>query len=283
MARAKILDRIQKLVRLSENNSSVEEASLAAALAQKLMFEHKISRAEVEDTGDADEPIIRVDVLAQDGRTKVVSWSLSLLHVLAENNFCRVVHTAARAPHAGWPSRDKMTPGRMELFGRRGDVDAVLYLYRYLKREINRLCRRAAGQWASEQDGRNTARLFALTGLSASEALLAALRPNKRRWAYAFRHGAVATIHGRLKAQRQGQEEELHHREDGEAGLALVRQAEAAVDRHVQEQYPHLRNGSAPQISDVQGYLAGKAAAEDIALGTRTSRGLREPPRRIAP
>jgi len=276
----KIIDQVQKLLRLSRHNDSVEEASSAAALAQKLMFEHKISSAQVEGT---EEPFTVVDVLRQEGGKKVVSWRLLLLDAVAVNNFCRVVHLSATfaAPGAG------MIPGEMEILGRGSDVESVLYLYRYLRSEIDRLCKEAAASWQEPAEAALLRELEA-TLYDAWDWLPFGAprprrprRPSRRRFAASFRLGAVETIRRRLELQRRAQEQGLGPLEDGARGLALVHRAEAAVEAFVRERYPHLKSSQQVRASDLDGYCAGRTAAESIRLETSTSGRLREPPRQL--
>lgn len=80
----KIIAKIKKVLELSKNNPSEEEAKSAALKAQKLMAEYHISLSEVKEMGDIDNIVEKcVDVGTGN------KWKYSLAGVIAKNFRCK--------------------------------------------------------------------------------------------------------------------------------------------------------------------------------------------------
>ena len=129
--------KIEKLKRLGEHPATDEhEAAAALALAQRLMDEHHISEAVLDDRDDEADGIVWRLIGRGD------SWRGVISHALSEANGCSGVRV-----------RDQN--GRLadvKVYGRRADVETVAYLFRYCVAEVQRLARvHAAGRgswWA---------------------------------------------------------------------------------------------------------------------------------------
>lgn len=98
MTREKILDRVRKLLALSSNNPSQEEANAALLQAQRLMAEHQIEITDaIENEADA---AIVVEVICDQGK-RFETWRTSLAGVVARHfrcsTFTRKVRTSGRA------------------------------------------------------------------------------------------------------------------------------------------------------------------------------------------
>ena len=162
--RAAVLERITKLLALS-TSSNEHEAAAAAAKAQELMFRHNLDLAQLQagQAGSQDEYTTRVVELGA-----LNSWRRSLIHVLAEHNFCKAV------AFVGTP--------RVAIVGEPHNIALVEQLYAYLLRELLRLA--DAGWLRAKRRARDTA----------------------HQWKHGFQHGAVAAIAERLAEQRQQDE-----------------------------------------------------------------------------
>lgn len=81
-----IIEKIKKILALSKNNPSEEEAKAAALTAQKLLAKYHLSMAEVEElnTETLDE-ITECSVTVGGGR----KWKYTLAHIIADNFRCR--------------------------------------------------------------------------------------------------------------------------------------------------------------------------------------------------
>ncbi len=83
-ASEKIIEKIKKVLELSKNNPSIEEAKSAAIKAQKLMAEYHISIAEVEAIEDIENIVEkRVDVGTGN------KWKYTLSAIVAKNFRCK--------------------------------------------------------------------------------------------------------------------------------------------------------------------------------------------------
>jgi hypothetical protein len=156
-----VMERVTKLLALS-TSSNEHEAASAAAKAQQLMFRHNLSLAQVqagpEDARDAyTERVIDLGALQ--------SWRRTLIHVLAEHNFCKAL------AFVGTP--------RVAIIGEPHNIALVEQLYAYLLRELLRLAD-VAWQRAKRRS-----------------------RDSARQWKHGFQHGAVEVIAERLAEQRE--------------------------------------------------------------------------------
>lgn len=85
MVSEKILDRIRKLLRLSEGTHSAEEAHSALLMAQRLMAEHGLSMQQVRLAKEVREEVVHGEILTtrrRDGFTQRLAW------VIANNFRC---------------------------------------------------------------------------------------------------------------------------------------------------------------------------------------------------
>lgn len=115
-----IIDRIKKLLALS-NSTNEHEAANAAALAAELMLQHKIDQADLAVEDEAQEEVAAWRV----GSDKTnVGWKGVMLVGLFYAFGCWGSKSAQR----GW-----------RVIGRKSDVDTVRYLFDYLVNEVNRL------------------------------------------------------------------------------------------------------------------------------------------------
>jgi hypothetical protein len=229
MTGEKTLSLLTKLKAMAQQTASPAEAAVAAAQLQRLMLQHKISEAEIADPDDGDE-IVVVDAMDQ-GQRQPTSWRLLLLAAIARGCFCRVTRLASTT----YGQR-----GAMNVWGRQGDVEAVLYQYRYLCREVDRL---ADEGWAEERH------------------VLSLRMPSARGWKHSFRRGAVATIARRLDEQQAADRAGLSSQ-----STALVRQADAAVARAVEERCGKLKTAKIGGKVQASGYNAGRLAAHSVNL-----------------
>ena len=80
----KIIEKIKKVLELSRNNPSEEEAKAAALKAQELMAQYHISMAEVDEVQDI-ENIVEEKVVVGGGK----KWKYKLAGIIARNFRCR--------------------------------------------------------------------------------------------------------------------------------------------------------------------------------------------------
>jgi hypothetical protein len=191
----KALDRVRKLLELSKSEN-VNEASNAAAAAQALMSRHNITAAMAVDVGqDADEreEPTEVDTLHTHSARNLPTWKGLLGMALVGVNQCRCYRSGNTLKIIGTPS----------------DASTVRYLFTFLAREIDRLCKQETEMRGSPG----------------------------RTWANNFRLGAVSEISRRLKeAHRKVRSDMKLEADAGDSmgtGAALMRinNAIARIDK----------------------------------------------------
>lgn len=134
MTRENVLDRIAKLLALSEGaGATPNEAAVAAATAQRLMEQHQIDRAELGD--DDEERVSDEHDPLYDGEGKLPSWLGALADVVTRANACRVWISTLRAR----TPKGVRVRNQLMVIGRKSDVQVAHYLFQFARREIERL------------------------------------------------------------------------------------------------------------------------------------------------
>ena len=80
----KIIEKIRKVVELSKNNPSEEEAKAAALKAQEMLAQYHITMADIEDT-EGEDDIAEVEVAVPNGK----KWKYELARAVSKNFRCR--------------------------------------------------------------------------------------------------------------------------------------------------------------------------------------------------
>lgn len=119
MTNSKILDRVRKLLALSRDNTNVNEAAVAAATAQRLIFEHQISAEQLEIQ---DEPLIKGSVYRVKGK-QMQAWRHTLVTGLAKSLDAKAIRTGQD----------------LVVFGTQDQIETVAYMFQYLDRTITEL------------------------------------------------------------------------------------------------------------------------------------------------
>lgn len=238
----KILDRVRKLLKLSEATSEAE-AALAAQRAAELMAEYQLSEAEVRAADPAQKPeeIAQRAPCGPDDK-RVVAWKGTIASAVAKSMGCRMY----------WSG------GAIRLFGRMSATQAVAYTSQYLWSEVDRLCESA---WRARTGG-------GPTGESA------------RAWKGAFRVGAATRLASRLHVsacERAAADAASIAVKDPKlpattsTALVLRRKDQEEVDSEYKAYSKGWRTGrgSSAGASSYGGYGAGQRAADGIALGVK--------------
>ena len=134
-AEEKIIQTIRKILELSKNNPSEEEAKSAALKAQELLAKYHIDMSEVEsidiDTVESIEEV-RVDIPAK-------KWKYKLARIVADNFRCKHFYIGK---------------GILVFYGHKTDADVAAETFKYLFNVGNRLA------------GREVDKVFGQTGTS---------------------------------------------------------------------------------------------------------------------
>lgn len=236
---SKIMGRLRKLSRLSQstNENEAATAATAAAMLAKLATEYEIDMESVDCGEGAEE---RAEPITEEGLYesraipgKASTWRGSLCCSIAKS-------VGARAFYQG---------AQMIIFGRPSQIQKVRYMFKYIEREVNRLCEEA---WEEVKDSHYE---------------------SGRRFKNSFRLGAAATIGARLCESRKDTLEQKRiaavNTNDTKA-LAVVNRI-AASDEEVNTAYTKrsakfgtYRGG---RISSMSGYQRGCNAGRSVGLG----------------
>ena len=132
-----VIAKIVKLRALASNNSSENEVKAATAAADRMMQEYRISQAEIEATDVSKaEPFVTLKVSEGGRRT---GWREILLWALTEHYGCCWYYTSYRSRTTGKGVQ------AYTVVGRKSDTDIVQYMFSWLEKEIERLCRWHSG------------------------------------------------------------------------------------------------------------------------------------------
>jgi len=184
---------IQKLLSLSQQKDSVNEASAALAQAQKLMEKYRISEAMLESVSVEDEEAIENDILYSSRGIRLAWWKRNLARTLAKVNGCKTYTSKNR----------KEKTSQIMVVGEPNDASTVRYMYNYIANEIDRLTKSAAAERGS---------------------------PGKT-WCNSFRQGAVETVCARLVEAHEEARQEAREGAEGSTALVKVSSAIAKLDK----------------------------------------------------
>lgn len=217
----KILDKIRKLLALSES-SNPHEAAMAAGRAADLMTRHQVAEAELDLGEEGSNDVTEAG--AERMRQKV-AWKGTLIYGLAKAFGC-----------SSYWNRSSQSGVSLRLVGRKSDIDAALYMYQYLTKEVERLTNQA-WEVAWQID---TARV----------------------WKGSFRKGCARTISDRLIAARAETIRDL--RNEGKSTTALIKISDALT---IYVKKLGLRAGRMAAAGSSDGYGAGKRAGKSVDIG----------------
>lgn len=134
----KVLDRVKKLLRLAEGTSNPNESAAAAGAAQKLITEYNLGVVKLDDDEGgpffgarrADEPTAR-ECFEITGKQRP-TWEIRLLDGVCKANQCRFL----------WMGHGVATR-TYTILGTVADRATVMYLFHYLRRQVEEVSARA--------------------------------------------------------------------------------------------------------------------------------------------
>ena len=122
-----IIAKIEKLLRLSQDQSGTPEGETAARLASRMMAAHAIEMASI----DLDKEVEHDPMEKQDMRVRVSVWRRILASTLGVHCNCQVAYTS----HKGFGQY-------ISMYGHRTDIELLKYLYDICERQIEAEARR---------------------------------------------------------------------------------------------------------------------------------------------
>jgi hypothetical protein len=173
MDNAKILDRVKKLMALA-GSPNEHEAQTAAAMAARLMLDHKIEQSMLETADDTDQPLQTTEEVI-DASKAHAKWKSWLAGALCSANSCHAM----------------ICGGGLTVFGTHNDVATTRYMFAYLTRVINRLANAHSG-------GRSGANAFRLGAVSA---ISERLRADRAQHEAAIKQASAASATALVRVQ----------------------------------------------------------------------------------
>jgi len=260
MSIEKILDRVRKLLSLSEHSGSEHEAALAASRAAALMEQYQLSEALVrlDDANAKPEPILRDERLEPDapqiGR-KRVAWKEAISNAVAKDLGVREYYRYRTA----WTGHTMRRTADVRGFGRETAIQTWRYTCEYLWRTVDELADKA---WIAEGDDESS-------------------MGTVRAWKNSFRVGCASKISERIFANRKATREtakavreaaiKASTNETRESlALSIIERDQAEVDAEYANMASRWGGRSAAGIgstSSTDGYGAGRAAGDRVSLG----------------
>ena len=164
-----IIAKIEKLLRLSQDQEGTPEGETAARLASRMMAAHAIEMASI----DLDKEVEHDPVEKQDMKVRVSVWRRILASTLGVHCNCQVAYTS----HKGFGQF-------ISMYGHRTDIEILRYLYEICERQIEAEARKYLNS-LDEWD-----------------------RGTKKMLGNNFRRSAVRGLHSKLEEIRKDTKEE---------------------------------------------------------------------------
>ncbi len=238
MTTDKILDKLSKLKAAQASEAALGNTAAAeafAAMINTMLFRHELSMEEIPEGGIAKEdPIVEVltDLAAYGIKITQarVGWQETLAGIVAEAHLCRYL----------------IAPGtnRLWFVGTKSNATVAEYAYGVLAAAADRMSMAAREQWWKEHCGGQH------------------LRSGNFRAAWL--HGFVVRIDERFAAARRA---EVKATGNVSTALITLDKALTRAKKYVAEKYKGKSTAAASMgTGSMTGYLAGRAAADKVAL-----------------
>ena len=242
MDREKVIETIQKLLRLRDGTNSQAEEESAAAKVQELLFKYNLEMAEVDAHVPESEKQERVgeSFTGVDERKNEGTWVTQLYNIVAQYNFCKVLIMGN-----DWENRKgSFVPRRITIIGKATNVEIVRYTCEQLLPRIRSL---AAQEWKY------------YTG-----------HEKRGMFTRGFLAGCVTGISNRLYEEWQ----KFQRTDEKSQALVLVRDAE--IKEYLSIQYPHIRRGKGSRSRSYDGYSTGVMVGRSMDIRRGVSSGERQ-------
>jgi hypothetical protein len=191
--RAKLIERVHKLLTLADGTSNEHEAGVAAAKATELIQTYNLAQHELEKAGKKAQPIgyAHVTLHTNDGKVLPVrkEWVVTLVRAVCKANFCE--------PRYG--------KRHVVIYGRQEEANLAAYMLDNLTSQLERLAWRRGEEYARVY--------FQQNGLYPRQV---AGRDNIHVWKASWLSGAVAVIAQKLEAQHK------KFQQESSTGMELV-------------------------------------------------------------
>jgi hypothetical protein len=154
---AKIIDKIEKMLRLANNAGTEAEAAAAANMAQEMLAAYNLSMADVDITSDQKKPRPGDErVKEKTKKVALYAWQKTLWEAIAQSNFCWY----RRVPEMHTNKAGNYVPKTFHhyIIGGEANVVTTRMMGEYLEQAISRLCpykpgRDSSRSWNSWKEG----------------------------------------------------------------------------------------------------------------------------------
>jgi hypothetical protein len=157
----KVLTRLKKLQALASNNTNENEAAVAVARMQALLFEHELSVEDIDGFEVDDKPVSEDKVTILEGH-RGVQWRTNVFTAVATTSLCRILMS--------WSTpRPNVTRTVGWLIGKPADIEMAKFTFNYLVNELERLVvvyLETYSGWEHKTRARNSWLLGASIGVS---------------------------------------------------------------------------------------------------------------------
>jgi len=243
------MSRVRKLLRLAGNNSNAHEAALAAAKAQEIMLRWKLDAVDVTLDSDAPKAVDPVRNYYQndpiDSGKHLAGWKAFLIGAIARANCCKPVHC-----------NDGRRGTTVRVIGTQANAQTVAYLYTYISREIERLCKAEMRENAEAGFG----------------------EANGKAWANSYKRGAVEGVRKVLADLKTRIKTEYA---SNSTALMILSREETALEQFYAQQHFGKARASYSGARDSGAYAQGVAAGRTISVNRGIGDGGRSEPKRM--
>ena len=242
-SKKQILEKIEKLMAMANDTSSINEAEVAAKKAQELLLKFNLTMQDVNSNVDERETLVGDELFEMGKIWKKVegNWIQNLYSVVARNNLCRII---LRPKHGG---RNWTVIGKdIWVIGRAANVELVNFMCQQLIPRIRNIEKKSWNEYQG-WDKRGKYRRGFLIGCV---------------------HGIGQQLYAQMNTMKK-EHKNLH---------ALIVVNDKAVDAFVANKWPKLGNSRGGSTSSHDGYSQGKAAGKSMSIhkgvgGTTTRYG----------
>ena len=227
MDRDKVIDTIQKLLRLRDGTNSQAEAESAAAKVQELLFKYNLDMAEVDATATQEERLVGQEFFETGERKNESTWIRILYNTVARYNFCKAVYFSGaytENPHGV----------KIAVIGRAANVEVVHYTVEWLVPNIRRMADESFKTYTGSE--------------------------KRGRFKRGFLIGCVEGVGNKLYAEWQ------HQQQMNEKSTALVVRNDAELSQFMQDTYPKLSSGRRSSLTSWEGRTAGQVAGQSMQI-----------------
>ena len=126
MSNERVISKVKKLLALHNNNTSVNEASSAYKVAQKLLAEHRLTMADVQAVSTEEEIKEWGGHPLYEGKRRI-TWKCNLATTITRNNGCDALFYG----------------GTILVVGRKSDFEIVQWLYDSISNQIEAMAKSA--------------------------------------------------------------------------------------------------------------------------------------------